>query len=122
MAKIAKKHAILPGTRTEYVNEKIMAEYDERYRKKLHHLRTEIQNSPINNAEKQKLMNIIHNRVKDEVDDWYRDRLRESQDERQELEDEELDRKTILNRMYSLTAKAKIPLIAELLEKWHAEK
>ncbi|OEU20498.1 hypothetical protein FRACYDRAFT_179877, partial [Fragilariopsis cylindrus CCMP1102] len=50
-------------------------------------------------------------------------RVRELQNGLQEPEEEEeeLDRKTILNRMYSLTAKAKIPMIAECVEKWLAD-
>jgi len=39
----------------------------------------------------------------------------------EEVVEEELDRKTILNKMYSMTAKAKIPLIAELVGKWLAD-
>jgi len=73
----------------------------------------------MNYEEKENLMAKYLNEAKTEVDIWYNERVNELQNKHPEkAKDEELDRKTILNKMYSMTAKAKIPLIAELVGKW----
>mmetsp|Transcript_35635 Transcript_35635/g.40055 ORF Transcript_35635/g.40055 Transcript_35635/m.40055 type:complete len:1419 (-) Transcript_35635:1224-5480(-) len=126
-AKIAKKreravsmNSLVETEKDTY--ESLKAEYNERYRDRLHSLSTGMLTSPLMNDEEKKYkLERARNQAKAEVDVWYRDRAHELQNGLQEPDDEKLDRKTILNRMYSLTAKAKIPYIAELVEKWLAD-
>jgi len=128
MAKIAKKHADKDSegksNLIESKNEKIkvlMDEYDEMYRRKLERMYSSIQTSHYNEAEKENLMAKYRSDLKNEVDLWYKERLQRIEDEvlgSPGQPEEDLDRKSILNKMYSLTAKAKIPLIAKLVTKW----
>lgn len=135
MAKIAKKHVsanaendgmdMNTGT-TESLRTKVESlkeEYNERYREKLQRIQSAMQNAHhVNEEEKENLYVTFSIQARNEVDDWYRDRLNEIQNGTDgEKEEEELDRKTILNKMYSMTATAKIPLIAELVGKWLAD-
>ena len=133
MAKIAKRHPVLPETSAEDLNdpteveneklESLKVEYNERYEQKLQNISTAMRTTHMNEEEKENLTVTYRNKAKNEVDVWYSERLRELQNEppEEEEEEEELDRKTILNKMYSMTAKAKIPLIAELVGKWLAD-
>jgi SNF2 family DNA or RNA helicase len=128
LAKIAKKQEIAdvspPVQAGIFTSEALKAEYNERYRERLYSLSNGVLTSQVlNEEEKKNTMEIASNRAKEEVDVWYKERVRELQNGLQEPEEEEeeLDRKTILNRMYSLTAKAKIPMIAECVEKWLAD-
>ena len=125
MAKIAKKHKeksienVKNPTRKE--NEKLELlerEYDEMYKQKIHNIRTTMQTLPMNEVEKRNLMMKYNQKARIEVDVWYGKRVNEIQNGSSEKPEEQLDRKVILNKMHSMTYRAKIPLIADLLGKW----
>lgn len=56
--------------------------------------------------------------VNRELQVWYDERIHELEQELPQPEDEEISRKSVLNRMYSLTGKAKLPLVATMIQKW----
>jgi SNF2 family DNA or RNA helicase len=134
MAKIAKRHKILPEKNDENNDEKevkpikeennmklesLKAEYNERCRQTLHNIRFAMQSIGMNEKEKENLVATYFKEAKIKVDVWYKERVDELKGSASNKpKEEELDRKTILNKMYSMTAKAKIPLIAELVGKW----
>ena len=127
MAKIAKKHSALTGKSqendvdpTEEENKRLQslkAEYNDKCRQKLQSIRFAMQSMAIDEGEKKNLVATYFNKAKAEIDIWYKERVHGLQDTPTKTE-EELDRKTILNKMYTMTAKAKIPFIADLVGKW----
>lgn len=56
--------------------------------------------------------------VQRELQVWYRERIHELQEEIPQENEEELSKKSVLNRMYTLTGKAKIPLVATMIKRW----
>ena len=127
MAKIAKRHPVvnerheINQSRDEKREklESLKAEYNERCKQKLQSIRLAMQSAQMSDGEKTNLMKAYFSKAKAEVDVWYEERVNELHANNPVKEkEEELDPKTILNKMYSMTAKAKIPLIAELVGKW----
>ena len=53
-----------------------------------------------------------------ELDVWYKERIHEIESDQIRLQSPEVTRKSALNHMYTLTAKAKVPLIADMINKW----
>jgi SWI/SNF-related matrix-associated actin-dependent regulator 1 of chromatin subfamily A len=53
-----------------------------------------------------------------ELSVWFDERMHELQKEIPQHEDEEISKKSVLNRMYSLTGKSKIPLVSRMIRKW----
>jgi SNF2 family DNA or RNA helicase len=130
MAKIAKRHSVSPEKNDDEkeINpreekntklESLKAEYNERCRQTLQNIRLAMQSIAMNDAEKENLVATYFKEAKTKIDVWYKGRVDELKESPSyKPKEEELDRKTILNKMYSMTAKAKIPLIAELVGKW----
>ena len=132
MAKIAKKRNKQnpntnhpdpnPSNQIEAKREKIALlniEYNEIYRKKLQDIEAVVRTVRMTDEEKQHLMGKYETKVKNEVDAWYTERANEIRDAQPaEAENKNLDRKSILNKMYAMTAEAKTPLIAEMVGKW----
>jgi SNF2 family DNA or RNA helicase len=121
MAKLAQKRSALkvPEVRIDQqtLNE-LQQEYDYRLQQKLQSEYMHLQRSRLNDAEKENHAAEFQAQAKQEMDVWYNERLHEIQNGLQGLQGEEIDRKSVLNRMYSLTGKAKVPLIAENIKKW----
>ena len=127
MAKIAKKHRALPQNgneinQTAENNNKelklLEIEYRERCQRKYQSIRLALQSTQTNDEQKENMLIMYYNQAKSEIDVWYNDRIQEIRENPPKKAEEELDRKTVLNKMYSMTAKAKCPLIAELVGKW----
>ncbi|CAJ1896022.1 unnamed protein product [Cylindrotheca closterium] len=57
-------------------------------------------------------------KIRRELDAWYKEQLQQQEATIEEAED---SRKTVLNRMYTLTATAKIPFITEMIKRWLAD-
>lgn len=127
MAKIAKKHSAVTeksqdgnDNQIEEKNKRLQslqAQYNEMCNQKLQSIRYAMQSVSMNEADKENMIAEYFNQAKAEVDVWYKERIHELE-QRPAKQEEELDRKTILNKMYTATAKAKIPFIAELVGKW----
>ena len=127
MAKIAKKHsAVAEKSQEENANpneeknkklQSLQAQYNEMCNQKLQSIRYAMQSVDMDEAEKENMVAEYFNQAKVEVDVWYKERVHELE-QMPTKKEEELDRKTILNKMYTATAKAKIPFIAELVGKW----
>jgi SNF2-related domain/Helicase conserved C-terminal domain len=56
--------------------------------------------------------------LKRELDVWHQERLHELNEEIPQHEGEVLCKKSVLNRMYSLTGKSKIPLVSSMIKQW----
>lgn len=133
MAKLAKQHSARPAHPTQSGNEGsaqdldretidlLKKEYRRRYEERCQPIWLGLQNSLLNDEEKQNFMNNFGSQIRNELDVWYRERIHELQNGLQQIQDEQIDRKSILNRMYSLTAKAKISLIADMVKQWLAD-
>mmetsp|Transcript_22808 Transcript_22808/g.54032 ORF Transcript_22808/g.54032 Transcript_22808/m.54032 type:complete len:1364 (-) Transcript_22808:143-4234(-) len=127
MAKIAKRHSVVNKKheinnledQTRKKLESLKAEYNERCNQKLQSIRFAMQSAQMDDGEKTNLMKTCFSEAKAELDVWYKERVNElGGNNLESKKEEELDPKTILNKMYSMTAKAKIPLIAEMVGKW----
>lgn len=141
MGKLARQHSALDSTKDamatqgdgppaapnrqtneENAAEKValIQEYHRRYNERIsslqHTLATTVhQLSP---AEQQQFIQQQDAELRRELDTWYKERLHELDEEQLQLQNPELTRKSALNRMYTLTAKAKVPLIADMISKW----
>lgn len=121
MAKLAQKRSALkaPEIRIdEETLDSLKQERDKRLDHRLQNIFSSLQSSSFNDAEKENRFAEMQAQVKQEVEVWYKERIHELQNGLQDFQDEEIDRKSVLNRMYSLTAKAKVPLIAENIKRW----
>ncbi|KAG7356577.1 SNF2/helicase domain containing protein [Nitzschia inconspicua] len=123
MAKLAQKRSALRAPDNaaridEHALAALKQERDLRLQQKMSTALMELHTSQFNHAEKENIAAEFHAQFVEEVDVWYKERLHELENCSRNLEEEEIDRKTVLNRMYSLTAKAKVPLIAENIKKW----
>jgi SNF2 family DNA or RNA helicase len=133
MAKLAKQHSALSAHPVQSSNERsagaldgetvesLQREYGRRYDDRSRQLWFELQNSHLNDEEREQFMTSLGVQIRNELDVWYRERIHELQNGLQAIQDEEIDRKSVLNRMYSLSAKAKIPLIADMIKRWLAD-
>mmetsp|Transcript_10457 Transcript_10457/g.26351 ORF Transcript_10457/g.26351 Transcript_10457/m.26351 type:complete len:1418 (-) Transcript_10457:134-4387(-) len=128
MAKIAKKHSALAVKEEEKemkpVDDKqqklqaLQEQYHDTCRQKLQSIRFAVQSMLVSDVEKETLVTTHFTNAKKEIDVWYKERVHEMKQSPPPKQEEELDRKTILNKMYCMTAKAKIPFIAGLVSKW----
>ena len=136
LGKLARQHSALdPVGRNQIVpmnevqssrnNEELkvalMREYKQRHdegRKRIEHTLMTTENQ-LNELEKRNLLQELDSKLRGELDVWYRERLH-ALDNGQPLlrDDPELNRKSVLNKMYTLTAKAKVPLIADMIRRW----
>ena len=124
LAKIAKRHKDFPEKNSPKMKspadnfeslESLQAEYNVRYTQTVQRIHMETQTMQMNDEH-------VKATAQKELDSWYRERVNDLQKPPLEKAiEEELDRKTILNKMYTMTAKVKIPLIADLVGKWLAD-
>lgn len=130
MAKLAKQQSALPAQAGQHTDQRVNGaldtetveslkrEYERRYNERRQFMWQRLQTSQLNDVEKENFLGSFDIQTKEELNVWYSERIHELQNGLQQLQDEEIDRKTVLNRMYSLTAKAKIPLIADMVKQW----
>jgi SNF2 family DNA or RNA helicase len=72
----------------------------------------------LNDEEKNNLIQQLDSKLRREVDIWYGESVQELQNKQPQLQDPEINRKSVLNKMYTLTARAKLPLISDMIKKW----
>jgi SNF2 family DNA or RNA helicase len=72
----------------------------------------------LNPTEKKNLMSRMENDMRREVDVFYRENLHELQTKQDHTTTRQITRKTVLNYMYTLTARAKLPLIIDMVTRW----
>mmetsp|Transcript_24635 Transcript_24635/g.60435 ORF Transcript_24635/g.60435 Transcript_24635/m.60435 type:complete len:1465 (+) Transcript_24635:162-4556(+) len=60
-------------------------------------------------------------KIRRELDSWYKEEMHKLNEQDAAIEEAEDSRKTVLNRMYTLTATAKIPFITEMIKQWLAD-
>jgi hypothetical protein len=98
----------------------LVQEYHRRYSEKTSTLQhtlatTEHQLDP---DEQQDFIDQQEYEIRRELETWYKERQHELDEEQLQLQNPELTRKSALNRMYILTAKSKVPLIADMIKRW----
>ena len=123
MAKLAKKQSALPVPNLQIDPEIIQSlrdEYDRRYQEQMQAALRTLQTggNQFNELDRTSILENYSANITNELSVWYNERVHELQNGLQQLQDEEIDRKTVLNRMYSLTGKAKVSLIASMMKKW----
>ena len=133
MANIAQKHSAFAGMGAPAaVNNnsaevlELKTEYDMRMEEKINSIEQALQSIEQNDAsyDKEKWKQEQKMNVKIELDRWFNQRLHELNQNAQivaEGGEEEMSRKAVLNRMYGMTARAKVPLIVKMLRQWLAD-
>eukprot|EP00980_Cylindrotheca_fusiformis_P029503 scaffold23496_cov188-Cylindrotheca_fusiformis.AAC.1 len=139
MGKLARQHSALDSTNDSMVTESddlpsnglankkredaklaLDHEYHRRYKERssaLHYsLATTVHQ--LNADEQMQFIQQQDSELRRELDVWYKERLHELDEEELQLQSPELTRKSALNRMYTLTAKSKVPLIADMITRW----
>ena len=81
------------------------------------HFTLETTATQLDEKEKQALIMKLDSELRAEVGVWYRERVLELRSS-EVTNPDELTASTVLNRMYTLTAKAKLPLVVDMLKKW----
>jgi SNF2 family DNA or RNA helicase len=106
--------------KNEQVGSELINEYQQRVNEKMHTLQHSIATTAhqFHPRELEDLINQQKYEMQREALVWYKERLQELEEEKIPLQNPELTRKSALNRMYTLTAKAKIPLIADMIIRW----
>jgi SWI/SNF-related matrix-associated actin-dependent regulator 1 of chromatin subfamily A len=121
MAKLAQKRSAVPPPRVP-VDEAIMTSLKQQqerlFQDQMSQAYREVQLSNIDEVSKENFIRQTETSTRQRCDVWLREQVHQLQNGLDNSQDEEVDRKTVLNRMYSLTAKAKVPLIADNIKKW----
>jgi hypothetical protein len=104
----------------EKAKEEITKERDWKYMNRMREIDFALANSQtsLNDTEKEQWKAQMVEVLQRENQVWYQERIHELQQEQLQPEDEEISKKSVLNRMYSLTGKAKLPLISTMIQKW----
>jgi hypothetical protein len=116
--------ATVPNNELNQKNEEakvaLVQEYHRRHNERMsslqHTLATTVHQ--LNPVEQQNFIEQQDYELRRELDAWYKERLHELDEEQLQLQNPELTRKSALNRMYILTAKSKVPLIADMIKRW----
>jgi SNF2-related domain/Helicase conserved C-terminal domain len=132
LGKLAKEHSALgpaggapagpsqASLEFERAKAAIKAEQDAKYAERIRQIDYALvsSGSTLDEADREQWRRQAVESLQREVQVWYQERLHELQEEIPEREEEELSKKSVLNRMYSLTGKAKIPLVSSMIKKW----
>ncbi len=132
LGKLARQHSVLGPIADDIVSlrpknplfEKakgdIGKERDLKYMNRMREIEFALANTrtSLSHAEKEQCKSQMVEGVQRELQVWYQERIHELQEELPQPEDEEISRKSVLNRMYSLTGKSKLPLISSMIKKW----
>ena len=126
LGKLAKEYSAAPAepsqTSLEFERAKAAikaeqgAKYDDRIRQIDYALASS--GSTLDEAEREQWKCQAVESLQRELQVWYKERMHELQEEIPHHKDEELSKKSVLNRMYSLTGKAKIPLVSSMIKQW----
>mmetsp|Transcript_29325 Transcript_29325/g.70721 ORF Transcript_29325/g.70721 Transcript_29325/m.70721 type:complete len:1201 (-) Transcript_29325:227-3829(-) len=133
MANIAQNHSAFAGmgapvainnNSPEFLE--LKADYDLRMEEKLNSIEEASQSIGQNDAsyDKEQWKQEQRLNIKAELDNWFHQRLHEINQNAEiiaEGGEEEMSRKAVLNRMYGMTARAKVPLIVKMLRQWLAD-
>lgn len=104
-------------TKDEEANAALKQEYSRKYNEgmnRINHAFVTTQNQ-LSDEQKNNLLQKHHSDLRQELDVWFREQTLELQQQQTQLQ---LDRKSVLNKMYTLTARAKLPLISDMIKKW----
>jgi SNF2 family DNA or RNA helicase len=99
--------------------ELIKQEHQRKYKEgtaRIHHTLSTISHQL--NETTQEMFARLDGDLRRELGVWYRERVQELRSEQPQLQDPELTRKSVLNKMYTLTARAKIPLLVNMIQRW----
>jgi SNF2 family DNA or RNA helicase len=133
MANIAQKHSAFAGMdapiavdndSTEFLE--LKAEYSKRMEDEMRSVEQASESIEQNDAsyDKENYARERKSQIQAELDIWYNQRLHEINQNAEIREDGgngETSRKAVLNRMYGMTAKVKVPLIVDMLRQWLAD-
>ncbi|KAL3911748.1 MAG: hypothetical protein SGILL_007160, partial [Bacillariaceae sp.] len=124
MAKLAQKRGALPAPPPpqDPVDQEAVASLKQQqeamFQHQMNQVHMQVQQSNLDDVGKENYIQQMTASTRQQCDQWLRQRVQHLRNGLNDIQDEEVDRKTVLNRMYSLTAKAKVPLIAENIKKW----
>jgi hypothetical protein len=133
MANIAKDHSAFAGMGAPVVVDNhsvefldLKAEYDQRLQDKVRAMEQASESIQQNDEsyDKENWRLKQKTKIKAELDIWYNQRLHEINQNaqiREEGGEEQISRKAVLNRMYGMTARAKVPLVVKMLRRWLAD-
>ena len=106
--------------KNEQARASLAEEYKQRYNERMMALHYTLSTTAhqLDPVEKENFVHQQEAEYRRELDVWYRERIHEIESDQIQLQNPELTRKSALNHMYTLTAKAKVPLIADMIIRW----
>lgn len=103
----------------EVLTQQYKQRYQERTRQLAHTLNTV--RHQLDPTQQQEFVQQQQYKIRLELDAWYKEQTQALNQKDAAIEEAEDSRKTVLNRMYALTATAKLPFITEMIKQWLAD-